>query len=162
MSFNITPIGTIHTPFENLEGMPIQPSGAADVMGTIVINKEYEPGLKDIEGFSHLILLYQFHRSKGFDLLVKPFLDDQKRGLFATRAPRRPNPIGLSIVRLIERKDNVLSIKDIDVLSGTPLLDIKPYVPAFDVKKVTRTGWLEDKQEKAKTLKSDNRFIENG
>lgn len=161
MNFTITPIGTIHTPFENLEGMPIQPSGAVDVTGTIVMDKEYEPGLKDIDGFSHLILLYQFHQSKGYDLLVKPFLDDEKRGLFATRAPRRPNPIGLSVVRLVERKGNVLTIKDIDVLSGTPLLDIKPYVPAFDGKEVTAVGWLEKKQEKARVLKSDSRFIES-
>ena len=160
MNLTITPIGVIHTPFENLEGMPIQPSGAVDIMGAIVMNKEYEPGLKDIEGFSHLILLYQFHRSKGYDLLVKPFLDDEKRGLFATRAPRRPNPIGLSIVRLVERKGNVLTIKDIDVLSGTPLLDIKPYVTAFDVKEAAALGWLEKKQDKAKDLKSDSRFIE--
>ncbi|OGR58166.1 MAG: tRNA (N6-threonylcarbamoyladenosine(37)-N6)-methyltransferase TrmO [Desulfobacula sp. RIFOXYB2_FULL_45_6] len=160
MNFTITPIGIIHTPFENLEGMPIQPSGAADIMGTIVVNKEYEEGLKDIEGFSHLILLYRFHRSKGYDLLVKPFLDDEKRGLFATRAPRRPNPIGLSIVRLVERKGNVLTIQGIDVLNGTPLLDIKPYVPGFDIKEVTAVGWLEKNQDKAKTLKSDDRFIE--
>ncbi len=161
MNSIITPIGTIHTPFENLEGMPIQPTGAVDVEGTIVMDKEYEEGLKDIEGFSHLVLLYRFHRSKGFDLLVKPFLDNEKRGLFATRAPRRPNPIGLSIVRLVKRKGNVLTIKDIDVLNGTPLLDIKPYVPAFDTKEVTALGWLEKKQDKAKTLKSDDRFIES-
>ena len=160
MNFPITSIGVIHTPFENLEGMPIQPTGAVEVRGTIVINKEYEPGLKDIEGFSHLILLYAFHWSKGYDLLVEPFLDDQKRGLFATRAPRRPNPIGLSIVRLVERKGPVLTVKDIDVLNGTPLLDIKPYVPAFDVKTVTAVGWLEENQERAVSLKSDNRFIE--
>ncbi len=161
MSFSITPIGIIHTPFKNLEGMPIQPSGAADVTGTIVMDKEFEPGLKDIEGFSHLILLYQFHQSKGYDLLVKPFLDNQKRGLFATRAPRRPNSIGLSIVRLVEKKGNVLIIQGIDVLNGTPLLDIKPYVPAFDAKEVTAVGWLEKKQEKAVFLKSDNRFKKN-
>ncbi len=159
MTLTLTPIGIIHTPFENLEGMPIQPSGAVNVTGTIVINKEYEEGLKDIEGFSHLILLYQFHRSNGYELLVKPFLDDEKRGLFATRAPRRPNPIGLSIVRLVERKENILTIQGIDVLSGTPLLDIKPYVPAFDAKEVTAVGWLEKKQEKAKEMKSDDRFM---
>jgi tRNA-Thr(GGU) m(6)t(6)A37 methyltransferase TsaA len=161
MNFTITPIGVIQTPFENLEGMPIQPTGALDVTGTIVVNEEYEQGLKDIEGFSHLILLYRFHCSTGYDLLVKPFLDTEKRGLFATRAPRRPNPIGLSIVRLVERKGNVLTVKDIDVLNGTPLLDIKPYVPAFDVKTVTAAGWLEKSQEKARVLKSDNRFIED-
>ena len=159
MKFSISPIGIIHTPFDDLEGMPIQPSGAAQVQGTIVIDKEYEQGLIDLEGFSHIILLYHFHQSKGYNLMVKPFLDDQKRGLFSTRAPRRPNPIGLSIVRLIKRQDNRLTIKGIDVLNGTPLIDIKPYVPGFDTKEVTSIGWLENKQENATALKSDDRFI---
>ncbi|MBU1344994.1 MAG: tRNA (N6-threonylcarbamoyladenosine(37)-N6)-methyltransferase TrmO [Proteobacteria bacterium] len=161
MSFEITPIGIIHTPFDELTGMPIQPSGAGYVTGTIVINKEYEQGLNDLEGFSHIILLYHFHQSKGYDLMVKPFLDDQKRGLFSTRAPRRPNPIGLSIVQLAKRDGNTLIIKGIDVLNGTPLIDIKPYVPGFDAKKVTAIGWLEKKQENAGSLKSDDRFIES-
>ncbi len=159
MNFSITPIGVIHTPFNNLEGMPIQPSGAADVIGSIVIDKAYEEGLQDLEGFSHIILLYHFHRSKGYDLMVKPFLDDQKRGLFSTRAPRRPNPIGLSIVRLVKREENLLMIQGIDVLNNTPLIDIKPYVPGFDAKQVTALGWLEQKQENALSLKSDDRFI---
>jgi tRNA-Thr(GGU) m(6)t(6)A37 methyltransferase TsaA len=159
MEFSITPIGTIHTPFDDLEGMPIQPSGAAQVQGTIVMDKEYEQGLNDLEGFSHIILLYHFHRSKGYDLMVKPFLDDQKRGLFSTRAPRRPNPIGLSIVRLITRDRNRLTIKGIDVLNCTPLIDIKPYVPGFDAKDVTAIGWLEKSHEKATSLKSDDRFV---
>lgn len=162
MTFTITPIGIIETPFDDLEGMPIQPSGAADVIGTLIVDKEYEQGLNDLEGFSHIILLYQFHKSKGYDLMVKPFLDDQKRGLFSTRAPRRPNPIGLSIVHLIKRQGNRITIKGIDVLNHTPLIDIKPYVPGFDTKEVTAIGWLENKQEKAVVLKSDNRFIESG
>ena len=159
MKFNITPIGTIETPFDDLEGMPIQPSGAAQVQGTIVIDKEYEQGLNDLEGFSHIILLYHFHQSKGYNLMVKPFLDDQKRGLFSTRAPRRPNPIGLSIVRLIKREGNRVTIQGIDVLNGTPLIDIKPYVPGFDAKDVTAIGWLEKNYENARSLKSDDRFI---
>ncbi len=159
MSVKINPIGIIHTPFKNLEGMPIQPSGAADVKGTVLIDAEYEKGLTDLEGFSHIILLYQFHRSNGYNLMVKPFLDDTPRGLFSTRAPRRPNPIGLSIVKLLKRENNLLTIQGIDVLDGTPLLDIKPYVPAFDVKKATAFGWLEQNQEKAASFKSDNRFI---
>ncbi|MBC8438945.1 MAG: tRNA (N6-threonylcarbamoyladenosine(37)-N6)-methyltransferase TrmO [Deltaproteobacteria bacterium] len=159
MEFSITPIGTIHTPFDDLEGMPIQPSGAAQVQGTIVMDKEYEQGLNDLEGFSHIILLYHFHRSKGYNLMVKPFLDDHKRGLFSTRAPRRPNPIGLSIVRLIKRDGNKLNIEGIDVLNGTPLIDIKPYVPGFDTKEVTSIGWLEKNHEKAISLKSDDRFV---
>jgi len=159
MKFTIFPIGTIETPFNELKGMPIQPSGAAKVQGTLVIDKEYEQGLTDLKGFSHIILLYLFHQSKGYNLMVKPFLDDQKRGLFSTRAPRRPNPIGLSIVRLIKREGNRLTIEGIDVLNGTPLIDIKPYVPGFDTKEVTTIGWLEKSHENAVTLKSDDRFI---
>ncbi len=160
MILNIKTIGTIETPFDDLEGMPIQPSGAEEVTGTITIHKEYEEGLQDIEGFSHIILLYYFHKSKGFSLRVKPFLDNQKRGLFSTRAPRRPNPIGISIVQLLKRDANTLVIKGIDVLNGTPLIDIKPYVPGFDAKHATSIGWLEKKQGEAKSLKSDRRFIE--
>jgi len=159
MKLTLFPIGTIETPFNDLKGMPIQPSGAAKVQGTIVIDKKYEQGLTDLKGFSHIILLYLFHQSKGYDLMVKPFLDDQKRGLFSTRAPRRPNPIGLSVVRLIKREGNRLTIEGIDVLNGTPLIDIKPYVPGFDTKEVTAIGWLESKQENATALKSDDRFI---
>ncbi len=155
----VSPIGTIHTPFDDLEGMPIQPSGAVDVIGTIVVDKEFEQGLTDLEGFSHIILLYHLHHSKGFNLMVKPFLDNQKRGLFSTRAPRRPNPIGLSIVQLIKRENNELTIKGIDVLDNTPLIDIKPYVPGFDAKEVTAVGWLEKNYENAVSLKSDDRFV---
>lgn len=153
-------IGIIETPFKDREGMPIQPSGAKDIKGRIHIEPAYEQGLSDIEGFSHLILLYHFHQSKGFDLMVTPFLDKTQRGVFATRAPRRPNPIGLSIVRLMSRKKNILEIRDIDVLDQTPLIDIKPYVPGFDIKEVTASGWLEATQKKARDMKSDNRFVE--
>jgi tRNA-Thr(GGU) m(6)t(6)A37 methyltransferase TsaA len=159
MSINITAIGIIQTPFDDLKGMPIQPSGAAGIQGTIVMDKEYEQGLNDLEGFSHIILLYHFHQSKGYNLIVKPFMDDNKRGLFSTRAPRRPNPIGLSIVRLIKIEGSRLTIEGIDTLNGTPLLDIKPYVPEFDVKGVISVGWLESRQEQAVASKSDDRFI---
>jgi len=161
MSMTIKPIGIIETPFNDLKGMPIQPSGAADIQGTIIINKEYEQGLSDLEGFSHIILLYHFHQSKGYNLMVTPFMDDQKRGLFSTRAPRRPNSIGLSIVQLIKRDKNRISIKGIDVLNGTPLIDIKPYVPGFDAKNVTKLGWLDKNYKKSESLKSDDRFIKN-
>ena len=97
--------------------------------------------MQDIEGFSHLILLYAFHFSSGYTLSVKPFLDDQQRGLFATRYPYRPNPIGLSVVELLNREESTLIVKGIDVLDGTPLIDIKPYVPDFDVRTAVRTGW---------------------
>ena len=156
----ISPIGVIQTPFNDLKGMPIQPSGARQIEGTLLIHPEYEQGLRDLEGFSHIILLYQFHQSSGFDLLVTPFLDTQERGLFSTRAPRRPNSIGFSIVELTGRDKNRVFVKGIDVLNNTPLIDIKPYVPKFDVRKVRATGWLEKTQENATTLKSDDRFIE--
>ena len=154
-----SPIGTIETPFKDREGMPIQPSGAKGIKGKIHIDPAYEEGLADIDGFSHIILLYHFHESKGFDLMVTPFLDKTQRGVFSTRAPRRPNAIGLSIVRLMSRKGSVLEIQDIDVLDNTPLIDIKPYVPGFDTKTVTSTGWLEKTQEKAQNMKSDTRFM---
>ncbi len=160
MSISITPIGIIETPFDDLKGMPIQPSGADKIQGTIIIDKEYEEGLSDLEGFSQIILLYHFHKSKGYNLMVKPFMDDQQRGLFSTRAPRRPNPIGLSIVQLIKIENNKISIQGIDVLNGTPLIDIKPYVPGFDAKEVTKLGWLDKNYKKSESLKSDDRFIE--
>lgn len=161
-TYEITPIGTISTPFKTLDGMPIQPTGASDVIGTVILNKDYTNGLKDLDGFSHIILLYFFHKSDGFDLMVKPFLDDTKRGLFSTRAPRRPNSIGLSIVKLLEINDNRLTIKGIDVLDKTPLVDIKPYVPEFDTHENIRAGWLEKAQYHAGKMKSDNRFIKKG
>ncbi len=159
MKFIVTPIGIIETPFENLEGMPIQPSGAENVTGKVILKEEYTQGLKDLDGFSHIILLYSFHRSRGYNLMVTPFLDDQKRGLFSTRAPRRPNSIGLSIVELIKIERNKIMIKGIDVLNQTPLLDIKPYVPEFDTKNVTSVGWLEKGRKRVSVLKSDDRFI---
>lgn len=161
MPITYTPIGKIHTPFTTLDGMPIQPSGALGVCGHITIESSYGPGLKDVDGFSHLILIYHFHRSKGFRLTVTPFLDTVERGLFATRAPRRPNPIGLSVVRLIRIDDRVIHIQDVDVLDGTPLLDIKPWVPAFDARDDVRLGWLADKQGHGRTARSDGRFVED-
>lgn len=157
----ISPIGVIKTPFNDLKGMPIQPSGARDIQGTIEVNPEYEQGLRDIEGFSHIILLYHFHKSTGYDLIVTPFLDNKERGLFSTRAPRRPNPIGLSIVELMGRQGPRIFIKGIDVVNNTPLMDLKPYVPEFDTRAVTSLGWLEKAGEKSITLKSDDRFLES-
>lgn len=151
-------IGIIHTPYKDLRDMPIQPAGARGVKGTIVLEEAYGEGLADIEGFSHLILIYLFHRSRGYKLRVKPFLDDQQRGLFATRAPRRPNPIGLSVVSLIGRDGCRLQVENIDVLDGTPLLDIKPFVPAFDAPDVTSIGWIEGKDGQTARIRSDDRF----
>ena len=137
------PIGVIRTPFKSRENMPIQPSGGKDVRGVIEIDPQYAEGLSDLEGFSHIILLYFFHSADpGYDLMVTPFLDDEPKGLFATRYPRRPNPIGLSVVRLVRREGRVLHVDGIDVLDGTPLLDIKPYVPPFDAFPEATLGWL--------------------
>jgi tRNA-Thr(GGU) m(6)t(6)A37 methyltransferase TsaA len=152
------PVGTIHSPYRTIAEMPIQPVGARSAQGTVVVEAEYADGLEDIEGFSHLILIYQFHRVKGFDLKVKPFLDDRAHGLFATRAPRRPNAIGLSVVPLLSRDGNVLCVGSIDVLDGTPLLDIKPFVPDFDAPAVSSVGWLTGKLHRAEKMRSDGRF----
>jgi len=152
------PIGIIHTPHKTTEGTPIQATGAKGVAGRIEIFPEYTAGLADLAGFSHIHILYHFHLSKKFSLTVKPFLDDQKRGLFATRAPSRPNPIGLSVVRLIRIRENSLEIQDVDVVDGTPLLDIKPYVPAFDIRKVDQFGWIEKKTGEIEEVVDDGRF----
>ena len=152
------PIGIIHSPFKDIEGMPIQPSGAQGIAGTVEIEPAYADGLKDLEGFSHIILLYHFHLSKGYSLEVKPFLDNALRGVFSTRAPRRPNAMGLSVVRLLRIEGSVLHIEDVDIVDGTPLLDIKPYVPEFDVREVVKTGWLSERAYKVSEIKSDERF----
>jgi tRNA (adenine37-N6)-methyltransferase len=140
MEFVMHPIGEIHSPFTDKRETPIQPSRSS-ARGQVEVYPAYAAGLRNLDGFSHIFLLYAFHRSNDYTLLVKPFLDDQERGLFATRYPARPNPIGLSIVRLISIRDRFLEIDGIDVLDGTPLLDIKPYVPDFDVQTDARTGW---------------------
>jgi tRNA-Thr(GGU) m(6)t(6)A37 methyltransferase TsaA len=142
MEFIMYPIGIIHSPCTDKSQTPIQAS-RSQVKGTVEIYPQYVEGLQDLEGLSHIILLYAFHESSGYSLIVKPFLDDQLHGLFATRYPYRPNPIGLSVVRLLERRDNVLDIEGVDMLDGTPLLDIKPYVPEFDIRNGTRNGWYD-------------------
>ncbi|MCB2189631.1 MAG: tRNA (N6-threonylcarbamoyladenosine(37)-N6)-methyltransferase TrmO [Deltaproteobacteria bacterium] len=157
------PIGRIHTPFAQAEGAPIQPAGARDVAGTIVLEPELVPGLADLAGFSHLILLYHCHLSGEAKLQVKPFLDPTPRGVFATRAPARPNPLGLSVVRLAGIEGNVLHILDVDMLDNTPLLDLKPYVPAFDSPPDSiRTGWLAGLASQARETRADGRFVGEG
>ena len=146
MEFVMHPIGIIHSPFHEKEQTPIQPS-RSQTQGRVEVYPEFAAGLEDIEGFSHIILLYVFHQSSGFTLQVKPFLDDRLHGLFATRYPKRPNPIGISVVRLARREGNILQIEGVDVLDGTPLLDIKPYVSEFDLRPATRSGWLERRGE---------------
>jgi len=152
------PIGVIHSEFKKKGGMPVQPSGASKIKGSVEIFPEYALGMRDLEGFSHIYLIYHFHLSKGYSLYTKPFLDDEKHGLFAIRAPRRPNAIGLSIVKLIDVKNNVLEIENIDIIDGTPLLDIKPYIPAFDKVDNVAIGWLSKNPHKVYTQRSDKRF----
>ena len=152
------PIGIIHSPFLKPGNMPIQPAAALGIGGQIVINDEYAEGLSDLEGFSHLYLLYHFHLSESFSLKVTPFLDDQQRGVFSTRAPKRPNAIGLSVVRLIEINTNILDIENVDMIDGTPLLDIKPYVPDMEAVTHYRLGWLSTHINEIKAKHSDNRF----
>ena len=154
-------IGIIHSPFTDTKGMPIQPIGAKGVAGTIELRAEYKEGLKDLQDFSHIILLYHFHASKGYSLKANPFMDDTPRGIFSIRAPGRPNPIGISIVRLDKIVGTTLYISDVDILNGTPLLDIKPYVPDFDVvQEKVRIGWLKDRSFRAHGKKSNGRFDE--
>ena len=152
------PIGIIHTPFTDPAGMPIQPAGAAGVKGSVHVSDAYQSGLKDLDGFSHVILLYVFHRSEGYTLQVVPFMDTKLRGLFATRAPRRPNPIGISVVQLIRIEGGILHIENVDMLDGSPLLDIKPHVPEFDSPTNARIGWLDRPKKKVAKQRSDARF----
>jgi len=152
------PIGVIHTPFKESKGVPIQPSGRKDIKGIIELKPEYREALKDLEGFSHIILIYHLHLSRGYKLQVIPFLDDVERGLFATRAPRRPNPIGMSVVSLERIEGTTLHISDLDIVDGTPLLDIKPYIPRFEKTEDIRIGWLKDLAHRADDAVADDRF----
>jgi tRNA-Thr(GGU) m(6)t(6)A37 methyltransferase TsaA len=147
MEFIMQPIGVIHSPFTEKDKTPIQASRSRAI-GQVEIYPEFADGLKDIEALSHIYLLYVFHESQGYELQVKPFLDNQEHGIFASRYPYRPNPIGISIVRLVSRKDNMLKVEGIDTLDGTPLLDIKPYVPDFDLRTDVRAGWYETRSYK--------------
>ena len=158
MEISYRPIGVIHSPFTDIGGMPIQPTGAFGMRGSVEVFLEFTEGLKDLDGFSHVILLYHFHRVQEVRLVVTPFMDTQPRGIFSTRAPKRPNPMGLSIVKLLGIEQNILHIENVDVLDGTPLLDIKPYVPEFDHHPADRVGWLEQAKGQVRRQKSDSRF----
>lgn len=153
------PIGIIHSPFNKLENMPIQPKGATEVEGHVVVDKAYTDGLKDLDGFSHIYLIYEFHKVTRTELLVTPFMDKQQRGVFATRSPLRPNHIGLSIVKLVKIEGNTLTVKGIDILDGTPLLDIKPYIEKFDAVENSVSGWMKAGEDEIRHKRSDNRFI---
>ncbi len=146
------PVGVVHSPYKEKKDAPIQPR-FSDTEGEIEIFEEFADGLKDIDGFSHIWVLFEFHRSEGFDLHVRPYLDDELRGVFACRTPRRPNPIGMSLVRLVGRSGNILKISGLDMLNGSPVLDIKPYVNTFDEEEDVRIGWLEGKAQQGKGKK---------
>jgi tRNA-Thr(GGU) m(6)t(6)A37 methyltransferase TsaA len=152
------PIGIIHSPFNNLEEMPIQPSSDASRPGTVEIYPEFMEGLKDLEGFSHIYLIYHLHKVNKSRLVVTPFLDKEPHGIFATRAPSRPNPIGLSLVKIVGLEGNLIHVDQVDVLDGTPLLDIKPYVPEFENVDFVQIGWLEKAKGQIRSRKSDDRF----
>lgn len=139
----VTPIGVIRTPFTCKKQTPIQPF-KSKAFGTVEVFKKYEEGLSDVEGFSHVLLVYRFHKSRGFKLKTRPFLDKCDRGIFSCRYPRRPNQIGISIVKLVRRNKNILTVRHVDMLDGTPLLDIKSYNPHFDPKKGIKVGWYKN------------------
>jgi len=153
-----TPIGTIHSPFTKPEGMPIQPSAGQGIKGYILVHEEFVEGLEDLSGFSHIYLLFHLHQSDSYRLKVTPFLDDKLRGVFSTRAPKRPNPIGLSLVKLMRIKGNRLDIENMDMIDGTPLLDIKPYVPEMEDASQIRLGWLSKHVQEINSKRSDQRF----
>ncbi|MBI9045674.1 MAG: tRNA (N6-threonylcarbamoyladenosine(37)-N6)-methyltransferase TrmO [Anaerolineaceae bacterium] len=158
MEIKFSSIGVIHSPFTDLSEMPIQPTGESSAPGTAEIFPEFLEGLKDLDGFSHVILIYQFHKVKQKKLMVTPFLDSEPHGVFATRAPVRPNSIGLSVVSLERIEGAELFFGNLDILDGTPLLDIKPYIPVFDQPEEVRMGWLEKNQQSVREMKSDRRF----
>lgn len=152
------PIGVIRSPFKQAEGTPIQPSGAQGVAGRVELEQEFSQGLKDLDGFSHIVLVYHFHLIRGYSLEVIPFLDDSHRGIFATRAPKRPNSIGISIVRLTGIDGSTVHIQDVDIVDGTPLLDIKPYIPDFECHEDIRIGWYCKNVGLATVKRADARF----
>jgi len=156
---SLAPIGVIHTPFSESDGMPVQAVGATGYRGVIELRPELVEGLRDLEQMSHLILIYHLHRMRGTALTVTPYMDDRQHGIFATRSPKRPNAIGLSTVRLLGIRGNELHIEDVDMLDGTPLLDIKPYVPALDDRADARIGWYDGRVGHVADVRSDRRFV---
>lgn len=152
------PIGTILSPFKTIEGVPIQPAGAEGIIGEVKVNKKYSEGLKSLEGFSHIILIYHFHLTGRYKLKVIPFMDVEEHGIFATRAPKRPNPIGISVVRIISVAENIITVENIDVVNGTPLLDIKPYISRFNNVKNEKNGWFSKNGIDVKKIRADSRF----
>lgn len=160
MNIQLQPIGIIHSCYAEPEGTPIQPVFSEGENGRVEIYPEYRAGLADLEGFSHIYLIYFFHRVEGYSLTCKPFLDTKAHGIFATRAPRRPNPLGLSVVALHTIVDGMLTVGPLDIVDGTPLLDIKPYVSDFDIRQHARNGWYAQAGNKQQTV-ADDRFVHN-
>lgn len=158
MSITLEPIGHIRSPFTALENMPIQPAGAKAIIGTLEILPQYTEGLADLGGFSHLYLLYHFHRARRTALSVIPFLDKVERGVFATRSPLRPNHLGISIVELLEVRGNEVRVRGVDILDNTPLLDIKPYIESFDQVGNSTSGWMKAGRREVAEKLSDDRF----
>jgi tRNA-Thr(GGU) m(6)t(6)A37 methyltransferase TsaA len=143
-TLELKPIGVIHSPYKDRGETPYQGYRTKEI-SWIEVFEEFEEGLQDIEGFSHIIVVYWFHKSQGHHLLVKTPWDDVPHGLFTTRSPHRPCPLGLTVVELVAREKNILKVKGLDAIDGTPLLDIKPYVPEIDQRSVVKSGWLEGK-----------------
>ncbi len=158
MKIEFSPIGIIHTPFMTAENVPIQPAADNNTNGWIEILDEFTDGLADLEGFSHIYLIFHLHKCTDYKLKVVPFLDTEERGIFSTRSPVRPNPVGLSVVKLLSVTGNILKIQGIDILDGTPLIDIKPFVPMFEDIKEIRTGWFSGKEKEIAGKTSDGRF----
>jgi tRNA (adenine37-N6)-methyltransferase len=152
------PIGVVHSPFLTPEGTPVQSAASKGTEAFIEIFPEFTEGLKDLEGFSHIYVLFHMHLVNKHALMVIPFLDNKPHGVFATRSPGRPNPIGISVVNLIKVKDNCVFLKNIDILDGSPVIDIKPYNPQFDVFETTKNGWFENRAYNLETKKDDGRF----
>lgn len=151
-------IGVIRSPFTELKNMPIQPVGAKDVEGRAEIEAHYQEGLKDLDGFSHIYLIYHFHQAPRVQLRVTPYMDDAEHGVFATRSPLRPAHIGMSVVELLRVEGSVLHLRGVDILDGTPLLDVKPYMPQFDARENVRTGWMQKDDDAVASARSDTRF----
>jgi tRNA (adenine37-N6)-methyltransferase len=159
MRISYSPIGYFRSPYRDVKGMPVQPVGAEEIEGCIEVLPEFLGGLKDLEGFSHVHVLCHLHRISGYDLMVKPFLDTERHGVFATRSPKRPNPISLSVMRLQGICGDRVMLRGIDILDGTPVLDLKPYVAEFDQCDADRFGWFAGKSHQARYLRSDERFV---
>jgi tRNA-Thr(GGU) m(6)t(6)A37 methyltransferase TsaA len=158
MIMTLTPIGVIHSPFQHATGTPLQPFCAKGVQGSIEVYEPFVEGLRDLEGFERIWVVFWCHRASAAKLTVTPYRDSVAHGLFATRAPARPNPIGLSTVRLRKVAGNMVQVEELDILDGTPVLDIKPYVSQYDSYPAQRCGWLENGTVRRDIVQADDRF----